>query len=575
MQKAKQFLLIFILFLSLFIILRIDNVYASSLYEHCNANDNSDASIYSALWGGQTFSTGEVSHNITSIKLLLHRYGSKTGSVYASIRATSEDLPTGSDLTIGSIIFKDITTGTAQWYTFTVTEISLSANTEYAVILNYGAGDSTHYVKWRNDLDALVNGAVDSQKQQPVTSSNGGSSWSSAGSTDYLFEIWGNNLDNTPTNDALTLNLTDASYKDTKTLLCAKQDYKFIYKCSDADGITDITYAEIRLDYTSKNVILRVTRGSGDSWTFSEQSDSSNYVTLNTSACTSSTSDTQKTFNFEIKINWNWGDSAETIGIQAYVIDSFNISDTDNYANIFGVESHISSSNLTVNDYRINPSQALTMSGYWYYNGTSIIPPDGNYNVKVKLSGTQKGSTDTTLVSGFFSINDVISESSVNTYSYTCSADNMSNSGSFSSVIVDKIKVISYSGEIRKSTNVYLDVNVTLHYSYDGNSVTTGIITFNGTTATHLGSGIYRISVDMSIFTNVYCNDVSGNETTYGLNTFDQNSQQYVLMWNSTVFSGTSSSSSEGISMPIAVIIAIIISIFVVLILVEKKDVLW
>jgi len=89
------------------------------------------------------------------------------------------------------------------------------------------------------------------------------------------FDFWSGYV---PTNDALTLDLTGASIKGTKTLLPMKQDYKFVYNCSDADGVTDISYAEIRLDYSSKNVILRATRGTGDSWTFTEQSDPSNYV---------------------------------------------------------------------------------------------------------------------------------------------------------------------------------------------------------------------------------------------------------------------------------------------------------
>jgi hypothetical protein len=151
------------------------------------------------------------------------------------------------------------------------------------------------------------------------------------------------NLYTPPTNDGLTLDLTGASYKSTKTLLCAKQDYKFVYLCSDTGGVTDITYAEIRLDPTGKNVILRATRGSGDAWTFSENSDPTNYVTLNVAGSSHSTSGNQKTFNFLVTINWNWGDSAETVTVRCYVIDASSVSDQDDYTNIFGVECHLTS----------------------------------------------------------------------------------------------------------------------------------------------------------------------------------------------------------------------------------------
>jgi len=240
-----------------------------------------------------------------------------------------------------------------------------------------------------------------------------------------------------PTNDQLSLDLTGASYKGSKTLLCGKQDYKFVYKASDAQGVTDITYAQIQLDPSGKNVILRATRGSGDAWTFSEQSDPSNYVTLNTGGSSHSTSGNQKTFNFLVTINWAWGDSAETVTVRCYVIDSQSASDQDDYTNIFGVEAHLAFSSLTVNDYKVNPSQSLTFTWTKYYNGTSITPPDGNYNDAVKLSGVTKG-TDSSTVSGQCSVS-FSAESSVNSYSYTVWASYNVSYGSFPAVIVNDL----------------------------------------------------------------------------------------------------------------------------------------
>jgi len=340
-------------------------------------------------------------------------------------------------------------------------------------------------------------------------------------------------INSAPTNDALTLDLTGASYKGTKTLLTAKQDYKFVYKCSDADGVTDISYAEIRLDYATKNVILRATRGTGDAWTFSEQSDPSNYVTLNTGGSSHSTSGTQKTFNFLVKINWNWDDASETLGVRAYVVDAAPTSDQDDYTNIFGVENDLSASSLVVNDYRCNPSQTLTFTGYWYYEGTSIAPPDGNYAVVIKLSSTQKGSTDTTLVSGAFSISDVTAESSVNSYSYTVEATYMASAGSFSAVIVDRIKVSSYSvSDSRANVNDNVNIDATLVYEYSSAAITTGTITINGYSASHQGSGVYRITRTSASVTSVTYNTVAGSESTYGLTTVNQNSQSTTVIWD-------------------------------------------
>jgi len=343
------------------------------------------------------------------------------------------------------------------------------------------------------------------------------------------------NFNTAPTNNALSLDLTGASYKGTKTLLTAKQDYKFVYQCSDANGVTDITYAEIRLDYATKNVILRATRGSGDAWTFAEQSDPSNYVTLNTGTSSHSTSGNQKTFNFYVTINWNWDDATETLGVRAYVIDSASATDTDDYANVFGVENDLASASLTVSDYRVNPSQTgLTFSGYWYYEGTSIAPPDGNYAVVIKLAGVQKGSTDTTLVSGAFSINDVTAESTVASYSYTVEATYMASAGSFSAVIVDRMKVNSYTvSDSRANINDNVNIDATVVYEYDSTAVTTGTITINGFSATHQGSGVYRITRTSASVTAVTYNTVACSaESSYGITTVDQNSQSVTVIWD-------------------------------------------
>jgi len=571
--------------------------------------------------------------------------------------------------------------------------------------------------------------------------------------TNYTVNFATLTFNTAPTNDALTLDLTGASYKGTKTLLAGKQDYKFILTCTDAQGVTDITYAEIRLDYATKNVILRATRGTGDAWTFAEQSDSSNYVTLNTGGSSHSTSGNQKTFNFLVTINWAWDDATETLGIRAYVIDAATASDTDDYANIFGVENDLTFSSLDIykdkggytklllsmngldgstsfpdsatgktvtangnaqidtaqskfggasglfngsGDYlsladsadwafgsggftfdfwvrfpsspgsaqcvfaqyvddsntqmvlrtstswvyqiksagsfiieisgsstinantwyhiavtrsgntfyvfqdgtqigtgtdadavpdfagsayvgtlgsgtypywlngwldefrvskgiarwtsnftpptaaysanqRYNPSTAnLLASGAVTYEGTSIYPPDGNYNVLVKLSGVQKGTADTTLVSGAFSISDVTAEATVASYSYTVEATYMSAAGSFTAVVVDRLQVQSYTvSDSRADINVNVNIDALIWFDYDNSVCTTATITINGYSATHQGSGVYRITRTSTTVTGVTYNTVACSaESTYGITTVDQNSQSSTVIWD-------------------------------------------
>jgi hypothetical protein len=263
--------------------------------------------------------------------------------------------------------------------------------------------------------------------------------WSGGTSSSEKWSIFVTYSTNTaPTNDALSLDLAGASYKGSKTLLCGKQDYKFVYLCGDAEGVTDIPYAQIQLDPTGKNVILRATRGTGDAWTFTEQSDPSNYVTLNTGGSSHSTSGTQKTFNFLVTINWAWGDSAETVTVRAYVIDGASASDQDDYPTVFGVEGDLVAASLTVSSYYCTASQTLTFTWMKYYEGTSITPPNANYNDAVKLSGATKG-TDTTTVSGQCSVS-FAAEASLGAYNYTVEATYMT-AGSFPTVTVTSMSL--------------------------------------------------------------------------------------------------------------------------------------
>lgn len=57
-----------------------------------------------------------------------------------------------------------------------------------------------------------------------------------------------------PTNDSLALDLTGASYKDTKPLLCGKQDYLIVSKHSDGNGVTNIAYVILYIDPAGKNI---------------------------------------------------------------------------------------------------------------------------------------------------------------------------------------------------------------------------------------------------------------------------------------------------------------------------------
>jgi hypothetical protein len=320
-----------------------------------------------------------------------------------------------------------------------------------------------------------------------------------------------------PTNDSL--NLTNPSI-DTKGCLAMKQDYIFRAKVSDPFGGSNLNYTELTLLGIGSPVKYKWVRSTD---TFSEVSgtDPSDYTEITSTGVDSSLSGSQWTLDFKLKFHWNFPDQNQHT-MRLYSINNYGYSDQDDYSNIYYVIQVLTTSSLSVSDYRVNPSQAgVTFSGYWYYQTTSIYPPDGDYQVKIKLSGVQKGSTDTTLVSGAFSINDVTAESSVAAYSYTVEASHMAGAGSFSSVIVDKIAVTITPDMTQAGIGQTVHFTVSGKSSYDSTSFTfaTLQITRNGTNyTTNTTFTDMRSSMSKWIYTTTTATD-----STYGLNQFTTN----------------------------------------------------
>jgi len=315
----------------------------------------------------------------------------------------------------------------------------------------------------------------------------------------------------------------------TQGCLAQKKAYTFRVRVTDQDGPTDINYLRIDLDPTGVNLSYKWVESTD---TFSEVNDPSGYCSISSTSADSSYSGYQWTLYFKLTFAWSYPDE-NLHSIKVYTVDDAGAIGTNTSTNKYYVENDLIFSGLTVNDYRVNPSQTLTFSGIIYYQGTSITPPNGNYNVKIKLAGVQKGSTYTTLVSGAFSISDVTAESTVASYSYTVESSYMASAGSFPAVIVDRIKVSSYTvSDSRANINDNVNIDATLVYEYDSTAVTTGTITINGDSATHIGSGVYRTPKTSSTVTSVTYNTVAGSESTYGLNTVNQNSKSTTVIWD-------------------------------------------
>lgn len=160
----------------------------STRYEYFNTGDNNWERIFDVNWWGQNF-TPSAAHQITSVKLLLYKYGSP-GQLTVSIRATdSNGAPTGSDLCSGTFDSSTLTTNTAgQWYEISLgSGYSLAAGTKYAIVCRATGGDSGNSVGWRvKSSGGYAGGSF-------LYSTNSGSSWdyNNYAAWDAMFEEWG------------------------------------------------------------------------------------------------------------------------------------------------------------------------------------------------------------------------------------------------------------------------------------------------------------------------------------------------------------------------------------------------
>ena len=159
----------------------------ATLYEYYNIGDNTVGYIYSSGWKAQTF-TPSTAHKITSVKLLVYRYG-LPGIVTVSIRATDGDgHPTGGDLCVGTTNGNTLPIGSPyEWREITLGDgYDLDADTQYAIVVRALSGTVLHYLLWRRDMTdpTYAGGAVE-------RSDNAGADWETWPGSDAMFEDWG------------------------------------------------------------------------------------------------------------------------------------------------------------------------------------------------------------------------------------------------------------------------------------------------------------------------------------------------------------------------------------------------
>ena len=185
-------------------------------YENYTAGDDSAGWAYSGNWHTQTFTTNATlpgtSHTINAVKLKLYREG-VAGTFTVGIRATNASgTPIGLDLATGTLDGDTLTTNAGGiWYSTTVDEITLAANTTYAIVCRGVGTDANNQTFIRYDAaGATYTGG------HRWSSTDGGVTWAADTGADYVFEV----LD-TPTLDVYGANVFEGYLYDGDWLITA------------------------------------------------------------------------------------------------------------------------------------------------------------------------------------------------------------------------------------------------------------------------------------------------------------------------------------------------------------------
>ncbi|MHA1958114.1 MAG: hypothetical protein ACW968_14425, partial [Candidatus Thorarchaeota archaeon] len=361
-----------------------------------------------------------------------------------------------------------------------------------------------------------------------------------------LLHTWDNNVpQNTPTPSISNLD-------DTTFLYAHYRQYQLTAEVSDADGFAEIDYFEVTLTSDDRGTEYWTIRYDEDTDEFTEQSDPSDYITLDNSSSSAIPSGNSISATFFISINWNHPDVSNT-DLKSEVFDANPSSDLDYFEVNWDVETRLdTSSGPTLNDgsgtiNRGDLDGSMIASGTITYLGSNLHPAASDIDVWISSAeyGTQIGPWEATNyedVSGTFSAT-VYADNLVGLDTFTFKAveegagaggSDLFASSQSTNYISDRVQVQSYStDDPRINVNDAASMHVTLYYDYDASFVDNGTVTINGVSATYSGSnGIWDFSdTESAVQMNTY-DSLTYSGGTHGITVEDQNGQSLDQIWD-------------------------------------------
>lgn len=458
-----------------------------------------------------------VGATITAAKLCMYSNSPSPSTDFViRVQKWTGEVPigTGDYNQFDSVSYDDGNFNTASWSSGAWMNVTI---TNFDLITKGG----TTYVCIRSDEDILNSAPADTEKVSFASYEQG--------SYPRLEITYSTNT--APTNDGCS-----ALDLDSGNVLAWRKYYSFYVTATDADGVANFNYVELRFEQpadTYSNVIVRWTDSTG---AFSIIA-GSGYIDI--SGSTNATSGNQVQLTFKVAFDWDYPLTSDIDG-QVYSLDDAAASDTDTYDLNMGFVNTVTTTPAT-SIARTIVGGSATISGTIVYTGTAIALPDSQISTNGVVVHNSAHASQGTSSSAAYSIGITL-PSAVASNAYHISVDgsdsDFSDGDKGGSVSVATDQIVVYWEQLN-DTRANIDQAIEGRYkavldyddhalgSGDSLSCSWGALTWNST------GGYFQLSRTESSPTSVTISGWTGSETTYTITAVTENITEASYKWDS------------------------------------------
>jgi len=297
--------------------------------------------------------------------------------------------------------------------------------------------------------------------------------------------LLGRNYGNVPVNEQTpTCNNLD----DTDNLYARYKAYNIAVNVSDGDGFADISYVTLSVYDNTRTTLYWTVKFTEDTATFSELTDNSNMIYLDTGSCSNASSGNTLNITFSIWVHWNHTDLSN-IDLKQYVRDGNYSGDLDWYEVNWDIETRLDLSSFSLNDGSGTVDRgdydtigSITASGSVVYYASALYPATSEVDVWIicaEVSGS--GWSDTSLSSGAFSVAvDSDDEIGLDTYNFRVVMEgegiggtNLLHATHQDTYIADRLVFDIQADDETPINGQQVNFTLTITYDYDDSVCTT------------------------------------------------------------------------------------------------------